>query len=323
LLKKRSFNESLFWIFEYYYSGYKKKTWNLLWQVYYDFYAIQYPKYEKMIEKQYKINNENAIIYVVKNLYLLNPTPDVFILRMLQPAHPTHIYKGKTPSWATKDKKLILAIHNKHLDNIAFYIRTYKGKEHKCYSIIREYFHTVHHLTLKEKGLNDVSYKDKIHILMTLVLYLHYDENKIHKKAMFVKIDKNDINFIQIIHTNPITPLYKTLEHKRLFEISPYIGGFGLQRHNDEWPPVDQVLWHHWEYFAYFCPLWKKRFKQYNILVDNENHSIQFHDDDQLEDFYEKYNYEPDEQSKEVQLKSIRDIPVCTIEHWIYETFKN
>ena len=46
-----------------------------------------------------------------------------------------------------------------------------------------------------------------------------------------------------------------------------------------------------------------------------------FPDDDAYEAFHELYYYEPDEQSKEIQEKSIGPISVITFEEWIEETF--
>ena len=39
LLLKPSFKEALFWASEIYYSGYHKDIWELLWKIYYDFFA--------------------------------------------------------------------------------------------------------------------------------------------------------------------------------------------------------------------------------------------------------------------------------------------
>ena len=45
------FKECLFWTSEFYYSGYFIELWNLIWKIYYDFYAIIHPKLEKFIIK--------------------------------------------------------------------------------------------------------------------------------------------------------------------------------------------------------------------------------------------------------------------------------
>ena len=54
LLLKSTFKEALFWASEMYYSGYHKEIWELLWKIYYDFFAIRNPKFEKKIRRAYK-----------------------------------------------------------------------------------------------------------------------------------------------------------------------------------------------------------------------------------------------------------------------------
>ena len=54
LLVKSSFEETLFWASEIYYSGYQKEIWELLWKIYYDFFAIRNPKFEKKIKRAHK-----------------------------------------------------------------------------------------------------------------------------------------------------------------------------------------------------------------------------------------------------------------------------
>ena len=49
--QKSSLNEVIFWAGEIYYSGFKDVLWEHIWKIYYDFYAIKYPKYEKKINK--------------------------------------------------------------------------------------------------------------------------------------------------------------------------------------------------------------------------------------------------------------------------------
>ena len=53
VLKSSDLCECYYWISEYYYSGYQRKTWQLLLQIFYDFYAIKYPKLEGLIVNEY------------------------------------------------------------------------------------------------------------------------------------------------------------------------------------------------------------------------------------------------------------------------------
>ena len=115
-----------------------------------------------------------------------------------------------------------------------------------------------------------------------------------------------------------ISYIYKTLAEKRIYGISKDIGCFVLSREKVD---LNHIFWYHWEYFAYRSPIWQERFNKLDIVIDHENKKIVFNNEDQEEEFYEEYNYEPDEQSKEVQEKSVHDIKKSTLSDWINTTF--
>ena len=64
-----------------------------------------------------------------------------------------------------------------------------------------------------------------------------------------------------------------------------------------------------------------QNFEKCKITVSDKKQIIEFNDEDELEEFYEEYGYEPDEQSKEIQQKSIREIPDNRLNNWLNELF--
>ena len=66
----------------------------------------------------------------------------------------------------------------------------------------------------------------------------------------------------------------------------------------------------------------EKRFDNYNIKVNHIKKTICFKNIDEEEKFYEKYNYEPDEQRIETQQKSILKIKKTPIKKWLNLSFK-
>jgi hypothetical protein len=56
----------------------------------------------------------------------------------------------------------------------------------------------------------------------------------------------------------------------------------------------------HWLYYASFTPLWEKRISKYNGDIDHKKREVSFKDDDNLENFYELYGYDVDEQPREL-----------------------
>lgn len=59
---------------------------------------------------------------------------------------------------------------------------------------------------------------------------------------------------------------------------------------------------YNWLYYASFSPIWEQRIEEYNGVIDDEKKTVSFSDEN-MEEFYELYGYDVDEQSKEVQDK--------------------
>jgi hypothetical protein len=47
-------NDAIFWGYELYYSGFKNELFELLWKIYYDFFATLNPAYEAYLLKKHK-----------------------------------------------------------------------------------------------------------------------------------------------------------------------------------------------------------------------------------------------------------------------------
>ena len=146
------------------------------------------------------------------------------------------------------------------------------------------------------------------------------------KKVYYKSVQSSEIT--SVLHSdkscrnegkhNDVSYVYKTLKKKRLYGISQNIGCFKLARENLD---LNHIYWYHWEFYAYKSPLWKFRFDKCKIKINDKKQSIDFSDEDEYEEFYEEYGYEPDEQSKEVQEKSICKIEKSNIKSWINSIF--
>ena len=159
-------------------------------------------------------------------------------------------------------------------------------------------------------------------LVVLLILHLQLPEEAIVLEDEPIQVPSKIVERIIQLNQDPIDPLYRTLLYKRLYTISDTIGCFQLARFHRNCPKMKKLLGFHWEWFASFSPLWKKRFNKYHAKRDRKAKMMIFNDDDNLEDFGEKYNYEPDEQSSKVQAKSILDIPKRTPREWIKDIFE-
>lgn len=66
---------------------------------------------------------------------------------------------------------------------------------------------------------------------------------------------------------------------------------------------INREYLYDWLYYAAKCPLWKSRIEKYEGKLNHQKCEVVFSDDDLLEEFYELYGLEPDEQSKKVHEK--------------------
>lgn len=56
-----------------------------------------------------------------------------------------------------------------------------------------------------------------------------------------------------------------------------------------------------WLYYASRSPVWYERIIQYKGNINDDTETVSFDNDDNLEEFYNHWGYEPNEQSKEIQ----------------------
>ena len=328
LLKQKSVEECYFWVYEYYESGFHNETWDFIWKVYYDFYAIGFPKFEKKIKTMYnkwkKTNDFMFVTHVVRNLHKCSNNIDyrVFLSRIYYSKYLIRIFKNPTETESFNKLKTLCSTKYEELllrslcENCVASIAYYLNKTINSPNLI-----TILESKLERKIKTHDLYDKFPQIMVQIVGYnddskwYFHKENK--KKLEIVK--ETDKNYRHVGKHKDISYVYKTLPNVRLFGISDSIGCFRLERQKYN---LKNMFWYNWEYFAYKSPIWKKRFDKCDIEIDHEQHKIVFKNIEQEEEFYEKYGFEPDEQSREVQEKSTKDISKTKLSKWIKDIFK-
>ena len=324
--KKCEFNECVFWTCELFESGFVEELCETLFEIYYNFYAINYPKYESKINQKIKKKELKSILYVV-NLLFYTPriSTKVFEIYTKAPNKISQIYLTKHKHFAFLksldiDKsyyKFIAAIHQNNFTNIMFYIRNNTYSDiNGLYDAIKKYFKNVKMMKLSDKLLQNNNYSDKMHIIIAVICYLKEDINSINKRKIFRKFSyelyENTIDSFKI---NSKENNYTKLKNSKLYYISNNIGCFHLQRFKVK--HIKNEIRYYWDFHCYNSPLWKNRLDKYKIKVDGKKKLLIFEDIDEEEEFYELYDYEFDEQTKELQDCIIPEIKQITIEQWL------
>jgi hypothetical protein len=347
LLKRVGIQECYYWLSELYYSG--SNIFDIIWEIYIDYYALTTPHLEKYIIKKQaaweKDKNEEHLCTIIKNLYISQANGSVFILRhmcLIDDISPSHILKGRPKNWLVKYNKdyreLIHFIHSNKWNDVCYQLINLTNNKNKSFNelfgIIYEYClnelsDIKKHETLLETIKNMWDEKQTKNNLQYLILIIcviksaqeieNITEEKEDDKHIYVLPNKSDIEFFK--KTNIVSETIKprnVLLSKRLYYIDGSVGCFNLERfrwNNHEDFKSEMLL--NWEYYATRTHIWDERIKKYHVKFDIDKRKITFEDEVEEDEFYEKYNYEPDEQCKELQECGLLEIKKAPLKDWI------
>tara|TARA_Y100000389_G_scaffold179321_1_gene193241 strand:+ start:394 stop:1458 length:1065 start_codon:yes stop_codon:yes gene_type:complete len=323
LLKKKSFDECIFWIGEIFYSNHPEELWNFIFEFYYNFCAIKNnSRFEKKILELYNLYSIENISKAINILFNFKKCFKVFNY-FTEIKKPTKGYFGKMPKWITENitdqrkfYKIIRAVRYKNLDNISYHVNTLKDNEiAEVYNIMKKYFEYIIKKPIKYGfDIENKIYNNKLHILLAFIIkYTLMEKNNIY---LTIQYNHEEYKNVLCESNIPVTLKYKTLPEKLLYPISKTIGCFPLKRFELGDINIQEAYWYSWDYFAYNCNLWRDRFNKFNIKINSKNKNIEFLSSEAYDDFYDIYFYEPDEQSTETQNKSIPEIKKITFEEW-------
>ena len=342
MLKSQSLEECNFWISELYLSGFIEQSWELLWFVYYDFYYIRNPQFQSFLHKKSVEGDLKSVLTVVKNLFKMKSSSEVFMTRQYNNCVKdiTHIFKGKKPNWLMT---LPVQYHGlfRFIDKKLYHFAVSSLPDvvdADLFKAIQIYFQLTDEQTMSfqneffpqpsaDTADTTDQYKNMIHKLWAIICLLIFNRDYLtSKKKMYISCSDSEYNDIMKIHNDPIPlskynnpQIYRTLQHKRLYSIDPICSSFHLLRENVE--NINKCYREHWEFYAYLCPLWNDRFQKYDITIDSDKKKIVFHDDDEIEEFYSQYGYEPDEQSYETENKRVVHMPENNWKTWYDSLF--
>jgi len=332
ILNKRNIIECYYWFSELYAS--KTDICDIIWEIYFDYYALLNPKLEfciiKKIDEWNKTNDLCHLLYIIKNMQISKHDWRVFLLRQISLSDDLcqkYIYKIKHKcnvlnDYDEKCLPLLLSIKNNEWIDVCYYLnkllKTNLAK-YDIYKTVLNYLLDVTsaaYTTLVNSWKSRIDNKDFHFILKTIcslkMSSLRINLDNINNKRIFVNPLKEDIDDI-ISLDNIVIPIYKTLPNKRWFKIDENIGSFELVRFNVKDYKNEN---YNWEYYASFIPLWKERIDKFKGSINHTIKRVEFIDDECLESFYDAYGYELDEQSKEVQYCSLLDIRKQDWKEW-------
>jgi hypothetical protein len=327
-------DDALFWAYELFYSGFICELFNLLWKIYYDFFYSLNPSFEAYFIKKHKeflnnIKQDKIISIIVQDLLIREFDTDVFTLRILTRLFETEYVFEKILSeqfleWLSKgDYRLICS-----------YILELKdtSKIFDIYEIIINIFN-VNGLNInKQKYMTDlkksINIKNDIPIQVNIVArilsFVRKSQKMIYGRKFYITVEDHDIipyKTLSIIDYK----INELLKFGALLSIKDIemMNLFKLNRFNYDDKIIRDMYLNNWIYHASFSPVWFDRIKDNRGFVDYNNERVNFVDDNYAEIFYCNYNLEPDEQSKEIQNRSIGTIDKSNNWNNFYEKYLN
>ena len=324
ILEKK--NEAEFWAYELFYSGYQQETLNLLWKIYYNFFATLNPSFEAYFMKKQKetMDHDDTIIATIVNNLIIRPfNLDVFLLHKINTHLDIEDEEEENQSINLWEKY----VEHKDFLNITKLIlldcsslKTL-NKLSECCSVDKDKIITQTKSWQKIINHHSDQSMTPIILISKLMGFFTKQEQKPKGKNFYVIIEPSMIEKYKTIAHLPTTNAYKILPQVCQYSIDPshYLSLFEIPRHAEQ-KPMD--MYHYkWLYYASFSPVWASRIQEYHGFINHPKKAIEFGTEDNMELFYEKYGYEPDEQKIEIQHRNVQ--PIQNVRTWqtVYDQY--
>lgn len=327
LYKKQE--DALFWAYELFYSGFEKDLVNYLFKIYYYFYASLNPGLESFLIKKSKelcdvslvLEKSKIIAFIVENLLIRPFNMDVFFLYNIYHSFEISFHQS-FPSLKLNEIWTKLFGSEKEMEKInieLWLFLLFKSIfqdslfilgdliDYLDLDINKEMFLLNYKKTIKYI-LDYKNVNEKI-MLLSKILYLY--GLKIKKKMgknLYIYIKSEDLVRYETIQVDLDQknqfPAYKILSVATNLNVEPdqCSNLFTLKRETED---IRNAYLNHWLFYASKSPLWYKRIQDCKGKVDEIKKQVFFEEDDLLEAFYDIYGYEPEEQKRNVQNKSL------------------
>ena len=332
LLTAAPLDQCIFWIAEVHSSGWS--PFPLLWEIYFDFYALTNPSLFDFIQKKERVYNttitSSAVVEVVKNMRTCEWTLDAFAFKQLV-AHkimPKHVYRGQ-PMLNIRDligytalsksvQRFIMAWNLGRWDDIAAYLGrlVYEEGTQLTLEDIAGLLYKLH----PDKTPNIMS--GNIGSLIVYMLSLRKDIVALPKRRMLATTQEKELwdEYLGTLDHAFALDRYDVMSHRVKYGINPkVIGAFYLGR-----DVLDDIVdqWRNFgEYYCKDCPYWNVNMStcqcNNSIWETDEPSFLRFDDDDMEEEFYDRHWLHPDEQNEEIINKVIPKEEGGNCESWI------
>jgi hypothetical protein len=266
--------DAIFWAYELFYSGFQLEMFQLLWTIYYDFFATLNPSFEVyLLKKQIEIlstsSNANAnvntlISAIIQDLCIREYNTDIFKLRQITKMFEvTPDYSNETYPYPKTLKAVTNQIklwgEKRDYASIGYYILSH-NTQFDLFEILLSL--NVHSRVLKGfpkiiQNATDMSISQKIIGLVKILTHLmDIDKDKSYVESKkYIRVEPHDILVYDTINdtindTNTNILTYKVLQIACICGIDDlkYLSLFHLERYTTK--KLQEIYNEHWLYHA-------------------------------------------------------------------------
>jgi hypothetical protein len=279
---------AIYWAYELYYSGFEEETIEIIFKIYYYLFASLNPDmelylFEKLAEWRTSPSTNAYVINDIMQTLLIRPyDTDVFLL------HRMAVYLDYDADISCLNMSAM-----SNMDLAAYFV----ALKDECDSLVPA--------ICAHYGCADWSIVCPFPLLKPIVLLSRCiaTQNK-NERCLPLYIKTKPADALKY-ETRDISPPYMALKTVCLqMDPNHYLAIFDVQRRTS--PSAIKIYHQCWLMCASYSPVWMARIVAYGgSIVANK---IVFAEEEGEEAFYERYGYEPEEQTMEVQRRNIPPI---------------
>jgi hypothetical protein len=297
-------DDAIFWAYELYYSGYKNELFAFIWQIYYDFFATLNPSFGAYLSKKLgsKEIEDRLVSSIVQNLLIRSFNTDVFLLRTISECFELDV-----------EDDLERILDNKDYRQLASYILSNKEeKELDLYKRVLNYFKLTNQQNLMNELSGSLTNSVSINVILLANVFsiITFNKRKPKKVNFYVRVDPEEVVQYETIESVEKLKPYRILKQACVCQIDQHSFQNLFQSFRNKYNKkelkekftelasraISEKYSDKWLYHAAFSPIWFNRIKSFKGYIDYQKNEVKFINDDWEEAFYNKYDYEPDEQ---------------------------
>ena len=317
-------DQALYWAYELYYSGFECDLKTGLIRIYYDFYATLNPHMESQLLTKLASWDKTPIKTVASIVYSFikkQHNYEVFLLRQMVKQFELEPLEGhwlKTRPGTSLAKTILETIPG---DKVESY---FIGLLDDVPSVDKD-------KELKMFRKATLVIDPRIVLLQRVLSYYDSIHNQREKKNSYVTVDEEKLKQYETLTADYDSGFYpyKVFRSAVKYSVDHYgvQGLFCSLREKLDPKEMHKIYTWDWLYYASFTPVWKKRIIAFNGFICHRDKKILFMEseavdeavkdaDDWLDEFYDQYGYEPDEQPSEVLAKTMPPIKTKRFSEW-------